>query len=167
MCQSRLETRGPLRGTCATSYSQIQSRRKWKQLAWTCAHLRMWKSHAQRHNHTHTHTCLCERQGQRVSVFSHRWRLCLGQRVSLDSKLTTVAKREKYDLLPLYLVQSMTNKENWNNVTLCETVSCVRFQVLYKKDMSPMTSPKTQKKMSIIWHVHHSLGESRVVLFWK
>lgn len=50
MCQSRLKIRGPPRDTCAASYSQTQSRRKWKQLAWTRVHLWTGKKN------THTYT---------------------------------------------------------------------------------------------------------------
>lgn len=75
--QSQTGDQRPLpRDTCATSYSWIQSRRKFQQLAWTCVHLKTQKihvytthTHAQMDTQTRIHICLYvfERQGRRVS----------------------------------------------------------------------------------------------------
>lgn len=116
MWQSRLETRGPLRDTCATSYSRIQSRRKWKQLAWPCVHSRTQKTCV--HTHTHGHICLFERQGRRDSVDFNRWLPCLGQRPSLDSKLTTAARAERNERQSTKSPSSMYIDKIWGKIVL-------------------------------------------------
>lgn len=82
--------------TCATSYSRIQSRRKFKQLAWTCVHLER-KKHMYTHTHTHISLYLSvwKTGTESQSVSSNRWLPCLRQRPSTDSKLTTAAKVER------------------------------------------------------------------------
>ncbi len=51
---------------------------------------------------TQSHICLFERQGRRDAV-SNRWLPCLGQRVSLDSQVTTAAKAETSEARGSYL----------------------------------------------------------------
>lgn len=132
MCQSRLETRGLPRDTCATSYSQIQSRRKWKQLARTCVRSRT-KKKPRTNTHTHTHAgifvCLKDRDGEiqspptdgyhasgKEQVWTANWQLLPKQRGMRGKK--TKSTSSMY-ILTECEARLMKAEEHFIHVTLC------------------------------------------------
>lgn len=151
MCQSRLETRAPPppRDTCATSYSQIQSRRKFKQLAWTCIHSRMQKNTCT-HTHKHRHICLFERQGWRVSLFQQMATMPWAKSKYGQQTDNCCQSRERWDARgPNLLPPSILSK--WEARLMKMEENCIHLipYILWQYCVGMCPQPATAKQSSI------------------